>query len=297
MAQVPTVIVVLGAILFLLGILGGGISLKEISLPPVSTKLRLVLVPMSLAMMAFGVWLSLGGTFALPSPDASRPPSQELQETGGDSSTTPLAPPAVVAPSPTTSVGAATVPHYEQEGALIYEEDFEDGVANGWDGSMEIVQLGDGNHVWRPENDQERYTLPGGVFDYAVEARIMKEDGPDGAAGIGVRAVPGEACGHYFTYMRSPWLALVEVDASCEEVRDSYGAALGGYQISFSQEVWYTLALEANGSTMSVYLDGELIGSGVDDTHRSNIAFLWSCCGDWGPHSFYFDDVRIFSLQ
>jgi len=296
--QVPTVIVILGALLFLLGILGGGISLKEISLPPVSTRLRAVLIPLSIVMMAFGVWLSLGGTISLPSQDTPQPQAQTPQESGVLSASTPLAPAAQPAPSPTASVDAVSVPYYEQVGALIYEEDLEDGIANGWDGEMEIIQLADGNHVWRAENEQPRYILPGGVLDYAVEARIMQQEGPSGAAGVGVRVVPGEACAYYFSYIdfAGGWLNMVENMPACDENRGPDGL-LGTYPIPFAQDVWYTLALEANGSTMSVYLDGELMGSDQDDSYQSNVVLLWSCCDYSGPHTFYFDDVRIWSLQ
>ena len=296
--QVPTVIVILGALLFLLGILGGGISLKEISLPPVSTRLRAVLIPLSIVMMAFGVWLSLGGTISLPSQDTPQPQAQTPQESGVLSASTPLAPAAQPAPSPTASVDAVSVPYYEQVGALIYEEDLEDGIANGWDGEMEIIQLADGNHVWRAENEQPRYILPGGVLDYAVEARIMQHEGPGGAAGVTVRVISGEACAYYFSYIdfAGGWLPLVENTALCEENRGPDGL-LDGYQFPFSSDVWYTLALEATGSTIRVYLDGEPVGSDQDDTYQSNIVGLWSCCGDSGPHVFYFDDVRIWSLE
>jgi hypothetical protein len=191
------------------------------------------------------------------------------------------------------------IPHYEQAGALIYEEDFEDGQATGWvtDG-MEVIQLPGGNHVYLAEDAFPFFLLPEGVLDYAVEARIMQPAGSSAAAGVGVRAPSADGCAYYFSYIdfAGGWLNLAENTPRCEE-NSGPGALRTGYQFTFAQDVWYTLALEASGTTMSVYMDRELVGSGQDDTYRSNILLLWSWSGEPGSHVIYFDDVRIWSLE
>lgn len=58
MMDVATVIAILGSVLFVLALLGGGIALKEISIPPIPGKLRVVLFPLGAALIASGVWLS-----------------------------------------------------------------------------------------------------------------------------------------------------------------------------------------------------------------------------------------------
>jgi hypothetical protein len=88
MSEVPTVIVTLGALLFLTAIFGGGITMKEITIPAISRRLRLILFPLSLILMAFGVWIAFenpfqslkgtvepsldGTTSAIPVPSATR---------------------------------------------------------------------------------------------------------------------------------------------------------------------------------------------------------------------------------
>jgi hypothetical protein len=89
---------------------------------------------------------------------------------------------------------------------------------------------------------------------------------------------------------------MVENTPLCEENRGA-GGLLGVCQYPFSADVWYTLAVEATGSTIRVYLDGEVVTSGQDDTYQSNIVGLCTCGGDWGPYTSYFDDVRIWPLQ
>jgi len=301
MIQVPTVIVALGALLFLMALLGGGFTLKEVSLPAISSGLRIILVPISLIMMALGVWLSLGNPIPLGGQSTGLPDSQPAAQ--GTSATLAGAAPSQPAPVQPTEASAAPSIAYRSSGRLIYEEDFEDGYAVGWDTQwepeMEIIQLSDGNHVLRAENSEPVLTLAEDISDYVTEARIMESDGPGGAAGIGVRWTydsPGNTM--YFSYIdfAGDWLNLVERDTRGEERPEAQGLSVHS-QIPFSQGTWYTLAVEARGPVVRVYLDGQLVGSDQDDTLQSNRTALWACCVDSGPHEFYFDDIRIWSLQ
>jgi len=291
--QVPAILVTLGGLLFLMALLGGGITLKEISLPPISSRLRIVLVPISLGIMAFGIWLSLGGALPPPAAPASEQATQPSPQAFGQ-------PPVVASPAQTTDLTpTSSAPEalyaYRSAGTLIYEEDFEDGIANGWLSPPEVHLLADGNHVLGMENDQPMLSLPHDVSDYVIEARILMHAGAGGSAGIGVRAMPGGAM--YFSYVdfAGGWVNLVEAQAG-EEVRGPDWPP-NGYRMVVSQGVWYTLALEGRGSLLRDYLDGELLQSGEDDSNQSNRIILWSCCGDSGPHTFYFDDVRVWSVD
>ncbi len=294
MTQVPTVIVALGGLLFLMALLGGGITLKEISLPTISPGLRIILIPISLVMMALGIWLSLGS----PLPGGGQPASQGVAPTMAGAA--PIQPAQV---EPTRTSAAASIP-YQSSGPLIYEEDFEDGFAVGWDTQWEpemvILELGDGNHVLRTENSQQILTLPDGVLDYAIEARIMLHTGSGGAAGLGVRWMGGEPGQQpwYSAYIdfAGGWLNLVENDTTADEVQPPAGLSVHS-QVPFRQGTWYTLAIEARGSVISLYLNRELVGYDEDDTLRSNRAGLSSWDGGLGPHEFYFDDIRVWSLQ
>jgi hypothetical protein len=59
MLDVPTILVVFGAILFLLALFGGGLKIKEINLPPISQQYRIGLFLLSFVFIGVGIWLSL----------------------------------------------------------------------------------------------------------------------------------------------------------------------------------------------------------------------------------------------
>lgn len=293
MTQVPAIIVGLGALLFLVALLGGGITLKELSLPTASRGLRIVLLPISLLMMGFGVWLSLGTP--LPALPTAQPPSPS----GNTAAAIPTRPPTV----PPTQ--AETAPPGYRSGPLIYEEDFEDGFAVGWDmqwsSQMVIIELDDGNHVLLMIDSQPILTLPEGTNDYAIEARVKRHAGSGGAAGLDVRWMGGSP-GHqpkYSAYIdfSGGWLNLVEIDAAGEEVAAPAGLSVHG-QVPFAQDTWYLLAVEARGPLVSLYLDGQLVGSDEDDTlQQSNRVGLSAYHGGVSGHEFYFDDIRVWSLE
>ena len=65
--EIPTIIVILGAVLFFVAITGGGITFKEVSMPRISNVLRLILTPVGLILIGIGIslWLNpalLAGT-------------------------------------------------------------------------------------------------------------------------------------------------------------------------------------------------------------------------------------------
>jgi hypothetical protein len=63
MSEVPTVIVTLGALLFITAIFGGGITMKEVTIPAISRRLRIILFPLSIILMAFGIWIAFENPF------------------------------------------------------------------------------------------------------------------------------------------------------------------------------------------------------------------------------------------
>jgi len=63
--DIPTIIVVLGSALLLAAIFGGGITFKEVNIPTISNKLRIILVPIGTAFIVLGVilWINPAAVF------------------------------------------------------------------------------------------------------------------------------------------------------------------------------------------------------------------------------------------
>jgi len=59
MSDVPAILAILGCILLLLSILGGGLTVKEVSVPVVPARMRAVLLPAGLLFLGLGIWLFL----------------------------------------------------------------------------------------------------------------------------------------------------------------------------------------------------------------------------------------------
>jgi hypothetical protein len=58
MYDTATILVIFGSLLFILALLGGGITVKEIKVPPIQSRIRIFLYPVSIAFIVGGVWLS-----------------------------------------------------------------------------------------------------------------------------------------------------------------------------------------------------------------------------------------------
>lgn len=62
MSDVPTILAILGGILLLLALLGGGLTVREFSVPTLPGRMRVILLPAGLVFIALGIWLSLPGS-------------------------------------------------------------------------------------------------------------------------------------------------------------------------------------------------------------------------------------------
>ncbi len=65
MSNVPAILTIIGGLMLLIALLGGGLSIKEVSIPVVPNHTRVILLPVGLVFLALGVWLFL--------PESSRP--------------------------------------------------------------------------------------------------------------------------------------------------------------------------------------------------------------------------------
>jgi hypothetical protein len=216
-----------------------------------------------------------------------------------------------VAPSTATFTTTPTANAQEVSGEfdhLIYEEDFEDQIADEIEtiyGHFDIVQTSDGNHVWRTEdNATSQLILPTESNDYAVQARIMQVDGDDTGQGTFWlrRKNEDSGCPAYLVYMVVLYdqVRLIEKgpDPDCPELQET-----GLYEDYYFEDsdglangMWYTVRIELKGAAVRVYWDGKLILEDEDtdgDVRQSNVIGFAACCGNENTHTFDFDDIRV----
>ena len=192
----------------------------------------------------------------------------------------------------------------ESFGKLIFEEDFEDGTADDFEiqyGTFYIPKLKDGNHVWRITTPGTALLiLPEDVNDYVVEAKIMQITTGEGFAFIEARIEDGEPCNsNYGTYLDfyNDWVNLVERESDCSENRKNGLFDYANESLFFNQ--WYTVRMEINGNRAKVYLDGELVAHAIDTSsfRESNRIAISTCCDDLMPFMFYYDDIKVWTIE
>jgi hypothetical protein len=197
--------------------------------------------------------------------------------------------------SPVTAV--ASVPQQP----TLYSEDFEDGVANGWEETADfqvILHGGEYGRVWRTGEGFAGLSLPDGSNDYALETKVTRSAGNAGGVGLYVRvtdAAPGQSCEDYFmfgvdTSNGHSYIVRMNV-ATCKEVVVAEATS----RIVHRNGEWFTLRLEAQGKNLRGYIDGILMVSADNADLQSNVIALGACCKADNA-LFYFDNIRVTSL-
>lgn len=187
------------------------------------------------------------------------------------------------------------------DSALLLEENFGDNQAEGWDrqyGIFRIDEIDGGNRVWHIINDGfSIYSLPEHIHNYAFEAKVMQASGNKGALGLEVRLIPDANCGfkEYLGYMTisDGWMNLTTYTDDCTEWRAEN--VFANYHTTLSNNIWYTLRVETQGSEVRGYLDGILTMKVQNSDFKSNVIGVWICCGE-NSH-FYFDNLRAWAID
>lgn len=189
-------------------------------------------------------------------------------------------------------------------GNLIYEQTFENDTLGGFlpiSGTSAIIQTSDGNHVWQTSEDADsQLTLPTQSNDYAVEAKVMQVSGNGGFGMIHIRREYGSPCTpDYELYMDAlgGWLNFIERSNQCDELRQT--GLFDNYHTTLSIGTWYTFKVEAKGPAIKVYLNNNLVMYAIEPGRvlKSNIIGFSSCCNDTLPHTFDFDDIRVWLIN
>jgi pectate lyase len=195
--------------------------------------------------------------------------------------------PAWVAAVLTAAVATATflVAASTAHAATIFSEDFEAG-ASGWSksgGSWSVVT--DGSQVYRQSStgsDAKAQVGSTAWTDYAVTARVkpLAWSGSDRSVGVVARA---QNMTNYYQLglSNSGQIQLVKRVSGGLQV-------LGTAVAAITTGSWYTLKLEAFGSTLRGYLDGTLVVSAVDSSFSAGRIGLFTRYASGA-----FDDLQV----
>jgi hypothetical protein len=174
--------------------------------------------------------------------------------------------------------------------ASLFSDNFEDGNADGWsksggtwavgtDGSRVYTQSNAGSELARVFAGQTSWT------DYAVQARVKPLAFGATTRYVGVAARSGSS---------SSFDRLVLTDANRVElqaVRSGSVTVIGSAALTVSTGTWYTLRIEAQGSTLRGYVNGTLVASGAGSQASQGRIVLQTFHA-----SASFDDVAVDTL-
>ena len=182
------------------------------------------------------------------------------------------------------ALAVVTVP--VAQAAALLSENFDDGVADGWSrsgGSWAVVA--DGSLVYRQSGTSADAKAQVGSTtwtDYAVQARVKPTGFNGSARHVGVVARAQNMTSFYA-------LALTNT-GRLEIIKRASGSpvTLAGVAASVVTGSWYTLRLEASGSTLTGFLNGTPVVSATDGAFAAGRAGLATYYA-----SASFDDVLV----
>ena len=173
------------------------------------------------------------------------------------------------------------------QAATLFSADFENGSTSGWSksgGDWSVVT--DGSQVLQQSNtDSERARFFNGDIgwtDYAVQARVkpLSFNGSNRVVALAARA-------NSSTKMYR--LALINANrVELQAFNGSQIAVIGSASLAVSTGTWYTLRIEASGTTLRGFVNGAQIGSGTNTMNSAGrIALFTEFAGA------RFDDVLV----
>jgi hypothetical protein len=182
----------------------------------------------------------------------------------------------------TAVIGVSTMAFAGQ----LFSDDFEDGDQAGWSksGGNWVVVTDGSRALSQNKLDSELARVFGGMSswtDYTVQARVkpLAFDGVDRYVGLAARST-GSTTFDRLVLLNNGTAQLQTVSGSTVAVRASL-------TLPVSTGTWYTLRIDATGSTIRGYVNGTLVGSGASQAATGRI----------GLQTFHatasFDDVLV----
>lgn len=171
--------------------------------------------------------------------------------------------------------------------ATLFTDTFDDGNADGWSksgGDWSVVT--DGSPAYRQGNNASElaraFAGQTGWTDYRVQARVkpLSFNGGNRLVGLASRSTSS-------TKMYR--LALTNAGrAELQMVNGSQLSVLGSTALAVTTGTWYTLRIEATGSTITGFVNGARIGAGTDTAYSAGRIALVTAYA-----SAVFDDVVV----
>ncbi|MFC6015374.1 family 16 glycoside hydrolase [Plantactinospora solaniradicis] len=182
------------------------------------------------------------------------------------------------------TVGVMTNP---AQAATLYSDNFNDGNADGWSksgGDWSVVT--DGTPAYQQNNSGSElargFAGDTGWTNYQVQARVkpLSFNGANRLVAVAARSNSST---------RMYRLALLNANrAELQAVNGSATTVIGSASVSVSTGSWYTLRLEANGSTIRGFVNGTQVGSGSNSAQGAGRIALVTVFA-----SAVFDDVSV----
>jgi hypothetical protein len=277
------ILLFVGAIFFLIGILGGGFEISAIKIPSVGMYIRVVSGVIGIIFMGVALRLYI---FPLI------PPQQNIIPIVSFTPTTI----AVLPPTATTENGETSAPGISSAppsqipaGTVLFQENFEDDkplpfsyVENG---DWKQVSDETGNHVYEIDNQTGYPQIRFGSdlwknYGFEFRTRILDLTSSDSLVFCIVRL------------QGSQYYQLDINDQSIMLGTEPPFQALGDKWISIGKGIWFSIRMEAQGTQIRVFLDNNLIID-ITDSHVSQGSMtLGVAPGTYAQ----FDDIRVISL-
>jgi hypothetical protein len=176
-------------------------------------------------------------------------------------------------------------------------EDFEDGVADGWEISwgneFTVADDGTGNHVWRSAADGQMFFEPSlGWRDYAIQMRyyVVQWDTEASEPGflLGIRRMADQDCSRYGFYFPPQNIVVSATDENCGDIKmfsaDSYPNTPGQ---------WHDFSIEARGTEIQWRVDNGKVNRVSDSTYSTGSIVILNLSSS----EFWFDDIHIQSFD
>jgi hypothetical protein len=193
------------------------------------------------------------------------------------------------------------------QGAILFQDNFDDGNADKWDGKQgiwEVIRDENGNYVYQGNANSSSwaYAIPRSASftwqDYAIELkwRVVKisdqvdAEIADGQVTFRIRYDKSNGCSYYGIFFDTvndfTSLARQGLNADCQ------WKGLAEKQYSFQSDQWYILRIETIGSLHKAYINGNLFLE-TEDSGVMQGAFEI----DAAPGAIVqYDDIKVWAL-
>jgi hypothetical protein len=277
------ILLFIGAIFFLIGILGGGFEISAIKIPSVGKIIRIISGGIGVIFMSIAIYL-----YIFPLIPKQTNTFQAVSNTS--TTVTPTQPPANIEPGETSTTGNNSPPSPQNPPAkILFQENFEDNKPLPFmyveTGNWKLAADETGNQVYeidnRTEYPQIRFGSPNWK-NYAIEFRTRIFD----------FASPDSMVFCIFRLQGKQYYQLPITSQAIFLGTEPPFQVLGNKSMTIGKGIWYSIRIEAQKAQIRVFLDNDLIIE-ITDLRLSQGEMTLGV----GPGTFaQFDDIKVIAL-